>query len=457
MNHIFSKYIMAGGVTLCAKILAAFGALAEIYFLNMLLGKEGYGAFIYAFTLIMIVGITIGNPIRSLVLYRLSSEKKDILSFPFFKSAFGLSIILGLFSIAIITFFGWNYWIVGLTAIAAFEMTRVTLCSGLQAMQKIPTMTFYNTLLPYGFRLIALGLLAVFAVSNSSMIVIGYTIAFALPVIILAIRYKIIPSLSLKPFIRSDFFYGLKMVLTQLVHQNSRYIDIIFIGSIGLMTATADYVVALKFATLLLLGKQLTQGLITPRLTDDEGHKEFAAARFFEMMIAMSGMIGFATIGWFILPFFGDYASVETLFFLCAISMIPRVMTGSSAEFLSMKGHAGWIFIASLITLITTICAAFILIPQYGSTGSALTAIIGAFIANLILGIGAYYEEKFKVTDIKNGIIAIVLTITCFAIGFQFIAVSMGGIILFLIFMAYLFLHRHYIQFIKEYISNAKR
>lgn len=434
-------------MTLMAKIFAAIASLAEIYFLNLLLGKAEYGAFVYALTIILIVGIVVGNPMRSLILYRLSYDKNKVIGTDFFKAMIGITIILGITTTSALMIVEWQAWIIALAAIAAFEMIRVTLCAGLQAMHNIPAMTFFNTLLPYAVRLVALAILTIGGFNAMQDVAKAYIIAFAIPIIILAVRYRISPKFIIAPFHASDFWYGLKIMLTQLVHQNARFIDVILIGSIGLMTATADYVVALKFATLLLIGKQLTQGLITPRMASGHIEPEFSIARFFEIIICVCGIIGFACIGAYITPLFGDYDTVNTLFFLCAASMMPRVITGCAAEFLSMKGHAGWVFITSLITLIITIATAWMLIPLYGAIGSGVTAIVGASTANIVLWIGALKTEQFNATNWRDFACGTIIMMVCIAMGLQVMTIMMGGIIIALIFVLYLvYNHTYFIQ-----------
>ena len=452
MSHIFTSYLRAGSMTLIAKIFAAIASLAEIYFLNLLLGKAEYGAFIYALTIVLIIGIVVGNPMRSLILYRLSTYKDNVLNTDFFKGMVGVAILVGVIVTLVIMMIGWQAWIIALAAIAAFEIIRVTLCSGLQAAHNIPAMTFFNTLLPYAMRMAALIILTIGGLNTIPNIATAYMIAFVIPIIAVAARYKIYPKFICAPFVSADLWYGLKIMLTQLVHQNARFIDVILIGSIGLMTATADYVVALKFATLLLIGKQLTQGLITPRMASGHVEPEFATARFFEIIICIGGIIGFTCIGGYILPLFGDYAIVQSLFFLCAASMMPRVMTGCAAEFLSMKGHAGWVFIASLMTLIFTFAVAWVLIPIYGAIGSGITAIIGASIANIILWIGAIKTEKFNTINRGDFTAGLLVTVICIAIGLQFITTIIGAIFIALIFILYLVYNRTYIIQLRDFI-----
>lgn len=450
MSDVFRKYIAAGGMTLFAKIVAMVGTFAEIYFLNILLGKEGYGEFFYAFTIIMVIGIIIGGPMRSLVIYRLSARTSGILQSDFMRSCVGVTLMMGVIAFSMITLIGWRVWIVALASLAAFEMVRVTLCAGLQAAQRIPTMTFYNTLLPYGLRTAVLCALTMMGWNGVDAIAEGYIIAFALPVIILSLRYRIIPSFSLKPFNASDFSYGAKTILTQLVHQNARFVDVIVIGSIGMMAATAEYGVALKFATLLLLGKQMVTGLITPRLASGQVDSEYSAVRFFEMLVALGGIIGFAFLGASILPYFGDYGAVQTLFFIVAAGMIPKVMTGCSAEFLYMKGHAGWVLVSSVITLIVTLVAALYFIPKYGAMGSAITAFIGGSVASAILAYAAYASEKFTVSNGVDTITGMFTMGACLAMGFGIIPVSYGGGAITTIFAVYLFLNRSYLTQIKR-------
>lgn len=424
MTASLTRYIRAGGMTLFAKIFAAFAAFAEIYFLNHLLGKEGYGAFFYAMTVVMMVGIIIGNPMRSLVLYKLSGTDSSLMQTRFFRSVTGYTILIGVFAASLLSFTGWETWIIALAFLTLCEMTRVTLCAGLQAAQNIPAMTFYNTLLPYALRITVLAGLVVFGLNTVSAITIAYSIAFILPVLILIVRFNIRPSLDPAPWSKADIAYGLKTILTQIIHQNARYLDVIIIGSLGFMAATADYAVALKFGSLLLLGKHMIQGLITPRLKTDDGLREFAAARFFETGIVYGGIIVFTLFGGMILPLFGDYEAVETLFFLVAAATLPKVMTGCAAEFLYMKGHAGWVLVTTILTLVISLIAGWILIPLYGATGSALTALTGSIMAAVTLAIGCYKTDQFNVTANADFILGILSMLTCLATGFGILSVS---------------------------------
>lgn len=445
MSALLSRYIYAGGSTLAAKIVAMIGTFVEVYVLTTLIGKDGFGAFFYGFTIIMVCGIVIGGPMRSLILYRLSSTD-DILTHPFLRSVFGLTILMGGITSLAMIMIGWTPWIVTLAVLATLEMTRVTLSSALQAMQNIPTMTFYNTLLPYGLRIVMLGILMVSGVSSLTDIAIGYCVAFAIPVIAMMVRYRIYPSFDFSVLKRDDYAYGLKTILTQLVHQNARAMDVIVIGSLGLMAATADYGLALKCATVLLIGKQMIAGLITPRIASGAIEPEFSTARFFEMSVAFMGIVGFACVGHWLIPLFGNYEGVEVLFFLVAASMIPKVMTGCAAEYLYMKGHAGWVLATSIITLIVTIASALILVPLYGATGSAFTVLIGSSIASAILTYAAWHTDHFRVSSQKDTITGLAMMVVCIATGLGAIEVHYGGMVMAVVTLCYLVWHRNHIQ-----------
>lgn len=443
-DTIFASYLRAGGATFAAKLCTALAVFAEIYVLTSVLGKAGYGGFIYGYTIVTMIGVIFGNPAKSAILYRLSAEQAPLQS-PFMKVMTGYVMVTGLFVTVILSIAGGESWISLLAFLGAMEMVRVTLCAGLQASHNVPAAILYNNLVPALCRFAGL-LFIIFVPGVQAGFVAGvYSMVFAIPVLAVMLKYKIFPRLTGYRPPRADIIYIGKMILTQTIHQNGRFLDLVLVGTIGTVTMTADYAVALKFAVLLLTGKQLTEGLLTPRMALAAFEPEYNAARTFAFALALGGIVLFSLCGLSILSLMGDYTDSYGLFFVIAAAMIARVLTGSSAEFLAMRGRAGLILAAGIYSLAGGGVCALVFIPAYGTIGAACAAFAAAAISNIVLGLAAWHTEQFPVTpktDFAFGMISISL---CLLGGFGYIPAFYTGTGIAVILAFYLYNRRNII------------
>lgn len=460
MNGILKHYMHAGGMTILSKFFAFAALFAEIYLLNAMIGKSGYGEFVYAFTLLTAAGIVIANPLRSLILHK-TAALSDRAAKDFVRGCLGLSFAAGLILACIAAallipalWFGFLCWIL------PFDIARILTTAYLQSRQDIPTMSFFQTILPLALRIVLLACLWGLDLAAPFAITAVYAAGFVIPSVIVMKRYALWPALPRRISDKSAVQFTAALTATQAVHQLARIGDLLFVGILLSASLTAEYAVAMKFAIALMIGKQMTEGLLTPRigvLGPAALEKEYAAGRSFAFLTAIAGILGFTLFGPFILPLFGDYGENSyRLFFLLAAANLCRVATGSSSEYLMMKGHAAWIFGISLATAAATLSGAFFLISVHGAAGAAMAAVIGAATANAGAVFACRRTENFTCLAWRDIIIAAAFIALCLALGRGFVTPGQAGTGMIILAALFLLCEKRHLQNILAMVKQKR-
>lgn len=458
MSLILKQYISAGALTLLAKVVTVMSVFAEIFCLNIVLGKSGYGDFAYALAITLLAATIIANSVRSLIVYKVSASPPSFAQL-YSRQCLTLSMVLALIIMGLMVFFSdflvqysdnhnAHIWINLFIWIIPMEIMRHCLIAYLQSRQNIKKMILMNTVSLFMLRFLGLAVIYLFAIQNPLIIACLYFTAFALPPFYLMWCYKLWPTLSGRLLSLPDFRYGLTLIATQFVHQFSRTADLFLVGIFLVSMFTAEYVVAMKFAAILLIGKQMTEHLLTPRISSENAldvTQEYAATRHLAFLIAVAGILFFAIFGAYILSAFGDYSDrTYELFFVLAAVMMCRVSTGNAGEYLLMKGHSRWVFYASVLSCTAALISAIMLMPALSVYGAAIAAFIGALVGSTAMIFGCWHTERFvALPPLYIGITAATV-ITCIGIGLSMIIPMVGGAIMVVILTVLVYCDRHY-------------
>lgn len=452
-----------------AKFITVLSVFVEIYFLNALLGKDIYGDFIFAVTVTLTVAIIFTNPFRSFILFRSAKTEISVSqAINLARSVFSVSLLTGFLAaifIMAILFLGLDIkkpdlilWMGLLVWIIPMEIGRNSLAAHFQSQQNIRAMVIFNTILPHMLRMAGLVVIWFCTAQHPIYIVLVFWGASGLPLFIMAFYNRLYPLWPVHVFSKKDVIYITHMIGTQVVQQGSRIIDLLIVGVFMLSAVTAEYAVALKFAAVLLIGKQMTEHLLTPRIsgTDIQSvRREYDTARDFGIFVSMAGIVVFALIGHYIIPIFGDYGTMTLqIFFLLAAANLCRTATGCSGEYLAMKGYSAWVFCISLTAVIIAILTAILLMPELGIFGAAIAAIAAALVSNIGACYGCWKTDGFICLPLRTAFIVIIMFLLCILKSFAILPDiytlgMMSGV-----FIAFLWRERQYLKTILQYRTH---
>lgn len=428
--HLYIKTaVVAGG----AKGIKLFAALANLWLLNAILSKGDFGTLMIGVTLYFFTSAVVTTGFRSLVLYRVAALEEDdpdasnlggSLLLSGFLTAAAISLIYVLSADVIAQVFGQpdlKFWIYALAAYLPFDLATQVLSYWHRARQKpLLSIIFIDITQPL-FRLIALTI-TFFASLGLGGIVAAYIAEVALSFIILFIIKPLPLKLLHTSLTKSDFFYGLKTSGTQLLQQPTRSLDILLVGAFAGALATAEYALASRLIMVLMLGQQLIDPLITPRLRKfykqenwNDLRTEYDMTKYFSFIVTLAGIAVFAMFGEHILKIFGEYQNSFPLLMLLCASVVIRNGTGKSGDFLYMAGYAGTALICVALAAAIMLVGALLLIPGYAALGAAWALVISSIVLNGLVNLANWRVAGFVTTTTADILFILAGFILCLA------------------------------------------
>lgn len=423
---VVKAYLRSGVTAVVSKVLGVVTGFTDLFFLNRILGKEDFGVFFIALTIVITLGLIVGSPFSRLVLYHGSrAAEGDATEERRYAAMLGWTVLLGLFATIALCLLarpaadvfnksGVALVLVLLAPTVAIDAMRWTIAARLQAHQQIVRMTIVSETSVYAARLIGLPLVwicgggiagvgMVYVVS--SIVAVGMGLWYA----------PVKPTLE-RHFTRWDVHYASRMFLTKTVTQNARTIDVLVVGALATAGAVADYALASRFASFLLTGKQLYQELLAARigalLAADRKRDldtEYHLGRLGGLVVAICGILAFMVIGPWMIPLFGDHATTYSLFLILSAVMLVHVGTGNSGEYIYMSGMGGWTMVTNGLMLGVSWLGALLLVPVMGIGGAAVAALLGPLTAEVVAYVLLRRTRDFRTVD---GLSALGMAIT---------------------------------------------
>jgi O-antigen/teichoic acid export membrane protein len=395
----YARTVVTG---ISSKLITGASGMAVVWLLNAILGKDGFAYCMIGLTLALTIAIVVVSGFEKVVIYhvsRLDPATEDAQSRRIggagVYGATGIAIALAviLFILADIIA-GWmgkpeaGPWIRIFTPVIPLNVINAVQTGWIQARQMVPMSVFFGELLPNVLRVVLLALVWLLA---GGILGIGSAVAaaFVIPVVWL---FTLQPTPLVSPFAvfkKWDVRYGLTVLLTRLADQRLQSISVLLVGTLSTAAATAEFVLAVRFALLLVALQLVLNLLLVPRLgammargSRESLLKEFDTTRFVALVGAIAGAIIYLLIAPFLLPLFGDYGAAYSSLMILTAGMVVRVGFGASGQYLVMAGHAGWRLLNSLGSLIVIVALSYLFVPWYGGDGAAMAAFLSMLFTN---------------------------------------------------------------------------
>ncbi len=399
---LLKKYAHASLNSLLAKAATIFGALGVIWLTNHILDKHDFGLFMLAFTVTGMLSMVLASPFFALVLYKVSPLAEDGKTDPIARNIVGKSLILSMLvgiigaALLLLTAFelgdlmdkpGIVFWFEGLALILPLDIGRLVLSFWYRARQDIALSVFYQETLPNILRCTFLVLAWLFD-AHAPGVIAAMLMAQIIPLVLLYVRDPVWPKWRDKAFAKGDVSYGLQNMLTQVVNEPTRSLDLIFLGLIVSASRAADYALAARLSRLLLVPRQALSQLIVPRFgpllkANDIAHLklEYDAIRMLSLLTGLGGCAFVLLLGPFILSLFGDYHSALPLLILLCYAQIVVCGYGNNSGLLGIAGLASWVLMTGIVSTLIVLVGGLLMASLYGAIGMALAVVM----ANAVL------------------------------------------------------------------------
>ncbi|MGH1398678.1 MAG: lipopolysaccharide biosynthesis protein [Alphaproteobacteria bacterium] len=407
-------YIKAASVSVLSKFFISFGALAVVWQLNVLAGKDGFGLIMLAFALNYLLAMTAASYFQSLILYHVARDADNAhdnerrLGF-YFSWLLVLAPLMSVVELAltphIATAMGKPeaaQWFAAMAWIIPAFACNALLSNFYKAQQKIGDFVVFFEVMPMAIRLIGFMIMIVLGLP-ADLAAAVFIASYALPFIVLWARRPIMPNLDFSYASAWDFSYGTKTMLAQFANKSINNLVVFILGFFVSAGAIADLSVAVRFSQFLQMPKLALVQLHKPRIGQwfAKGDREallveYRGVQVISLAGTLVGCIAFLFLAELALSLFGDYESALPLLFMLAAASVVRAAFGAAGEYIGMAGRANQALGVNILILGSVAGVIVALVPAVGIVGAAAALVIGALIGMVVSAGFIWRDDRFS-------------------------------------------------------------
>ncbi len=418
-------YLKSSGTGLISQVVTKLSAFATVWLLNRILLKGGYGNYEFALALTSMLLVLGSGGLQYVAMYRLSRIDADPETLAGHKLAgalLGWSLILsavvalgvGVLAPALASASGkpeLAFWIGSLAFLIPVRVATGVYRNWYRARQLVAESLLLGRMGPAISRTIFLAAAWFFWQTPEG--VVAAILGGEFLVILLWYARSPLNPFRLRGILSGwDVQYAAKLMFTRGLSKSVKRTDVIMMGSLTTSGATAGYVVASKLSMLLLVGHQLMNLILTPRVGRflereklETVQREYHQSRIVGLSFALLGASLISLGGPWLLAFFGDYSDALPVILILSATYISQVSFGMCGGYLNIAGYANWTLMTTAMVLLLNVGLNFFLIPILGASGAALAMLISvsttnAFTAYLVLRFDGVETYSFWISGV---------------------------------------------------------
>jgi len=391
------NYYSGVAVSLVSRLLSIAASFAVIWAFN-LIGREAYGVYAFAGSLVAIVIVLSGLGLDQLVLFRQSQDRAKPLP-GLLGASLGRVARISLVVCLLYLLFGYVrtqylepsvhfpvFLALALT-IPAMAATQVYTAwhQAFQHFRKallVPRIADVLRLL----LLIPLGLL----LPNIESFLLVIVISAWVPLLVYSVDTGTPPA-DRTGIDQAGRAYARQMMLVRLIRSSIDNIAIILVGLITAPAMTAAFALGARIASFALLGNQLLGQVTLPRIGAQLGQsgpagmmKEFDRHRWISLLVALGVTSVLLLSSPRIMSLFGSYADALPVLYVLLCANIIASGFGPVGNALKMGGHASALLTSIWIFMFLLLGTNLVLIPFYGIVGAAFATMASIFMVNVL-------------------------------------------------------------------------
>ncbi|WP_114765995.1 polysaccharide biosynthesis C-terminal domain-containing protein [Vibrio rhodolitus] len=173
----------------------------------------------------------------------------------------------------------------------------------------------------------------------------------------------------------------------------------ILLGALDDYSSVAYFKVALQAVSLISVSLYAVNSVIMPNIARSFTEGNISKTQFYiTQSVRISSIVSVPVL--ILLIFFGntiidmvfgeEYIRAYPLIIILSAGQIVNVLMGSAAVVLNMTGHENSALRSLAVSLVVNVIAMFLLIPNYGAMGAAISVSIGLTVWNVLMAISVY-------------------------------------------------------------------
>jgi len=293
-------------------------------------------------------------------------------------------------------FVNYYLWVIPLTL---FVLYFEVLNNYLRSLRDTTTGSFVNEVSQRLLVIIILGFYFFEWISFTQFIIL-FVISYGSQPLLIMLQiwrkeeFRIKPNFDIlrKPLIKGMANYGLYSLLGGLTTILVWNVDVMMLGSMAGLEATAIYAIAFYIASVITVPQRSIEKIATPLLADFIKNKQWDEVLSIYRKTSINQLIlGLFIFGliwvnldalFLLLP--DVYAAGKWVVFIVGIGKLIEMVTGSNGIILINSKHYRVGFYTNIILVGITILANYLLIPIYGIEGAAIASAFALFVYNCV-------------------------------------------------------------------------
>jgi O-antigen/teichoic acid export membrane protein len=397
-------YLKSSGTGLVSQVVTKLSAFAAVWLLNRILMKGGYGDYEFALAMVSMLLILGSGGLQYVAMYRISRLDADpetlagqklagaLLGWSLLLSA-AVALAVGGLAPLVASASGkpeLAFWVGVLALLIPIRVALGLYRNWYRARQLVAESLVFGRMGPKVSQVLLLGG-AWLVWPTPEGVVTAVLLGEVIPLLLWIIRSPLTPIPRTDLLSGWDVQYAAKLMFTRGLSKSVKRTDVLMMGALATSGATAGYVVASKVAMVLLVGHQLMNLILTPRIGQFIGEDDWAAVReeyhqcrVLALAFALMGGAFLTIFGGWILGWFGDYASAHSVLLILLATYITHVSFGMCGGYLNIAGYAGWTLVTTALVLFTNVALNYMLIPVIGVHGAAVAMFASFLLTNLL-------------------------------------------------------------------------
>lgn len=412
MGKRLAKYVEGANLGLTSTVVKGGGEMINIFFFVTLLAPDGFGAYVFGWTVVTLTSVITTLGLDKLIAYKVPrlNEKDDtkaqykiLANTTVYVLFTGLcASVLLLSGIEYFTFYisaESSKWVKALIFMVPILSLRRLSEQWLIAKKRLKKRYIYFRIFPTSTKTVFL-LITVVSYWNNLLlnvvdeIAVGIVyVAFILP---LLVYFSVIYKKCVKHFngkIESDDWeYSLGMSLTAIIKEYMWKIDVLFVSVFVNDTATGAYKAIVKLAKLSKLADKLTTPVFKPKIGEflEKGNLtglgvEYDKVRVFSFSFGLVFILILITYGREALSLFGPYGDYHVALLILSSGYVCTTAFGNIGNVLVMDGHPYYALGGNILGFVLVLVFNFLLVPSLGVGGAALGTCIAIISQNMFV------------------------------------------------------------------------
>ncbi|MEM8958183.1 MAG: oligosaccharide flippase family protein [Pseudomonadota bacterium] len=405
MRDARRSYLSGAALVWAARMASFASGFASLLLLTRILSQQMFGAYSFAMSVVLLLGLLSVLGLDRALLYRIASAAPATGVLKGTGLALRVSAASAAFSGIVVVLLwvfaprieaagaplGSAFWLAALAAATVpFALTRI-LASWMQANHRV-AIGIIVTAISDAARAGLFGL--VYLLGGGQAAVAGAVVASAaLPTAILvAMALRLGRRRAPRRLVSGDLSKGSLFLTQRIANEGIRRLDLILLGFASTGVEVAVYAVASRLGELTEFGRVAFKPTFVPRArrhiasgNHDSAQREFRDAQLAATMIALAAAAAFALLGLPLLTAFGDYSGAYATLLIIAAGYLALTGCGMSATYLAMSGE---VFLSAALRVSALVIASVLILllaPAHGALGCA----VAIFAARMLVAIAS--------------------------------------------------------------------